>query len=173
MATVLSKKQSTYGSPYAFYTLSMTYSNRTSTSVKISYTLTTNLQYAESYINNGYGLKATIYAGSSSTTKTLKTTGESWSGTGNHTVTGSFTVTGLSSSTTSITTALKVDPVNDFGDTASSLTKTSGSNLSISSYSTPTVEQTPAAALADTSGIAVTYVYINGAWAVATTSVEI
>lgn len=173
MATVLSKKQSTYGSPYAFYTLSMTYSNRTSTSVKVSYTLTANLQYAESWISTGYGLTATIYAGTSSTTKVLKTTGETWSGTGAHTVTGSFTVTGISSSTTSISTALKVAAINDFGDNSTSLNKASGSNLTISSYSAPTVTQTLAADLADTSGVTSTYIFINGEWTIATSSVEV
>lgn len=172
MATVLSEKQSTYGSPYAFYTLSMTYSNRTSTSVKVSYTLTANLQYADSWIGAGYGLTATIYAGSSSTTKVLKTTSETWSGTGARSVTDSFTVTGLSSSTTSIATALKVAAVNDFSDNSTSLTKTSGSNLSISAYSTPTVEQTFALPLADTSNIAIAYVYTDGEWLVTSNIVE-
>ena len=173
MAIVLNNKQSTYGSPYAFYTLSMTYSDRTSTSVKVSYTLTANLQYSESWISTGYGLTATIYAGNSSTTKVLKTTGETWSGTGTHTVTGSFTVTGLTSTQTSITTALKIAAVNDFGDNSTSLNKTSGTSLTIPTYSAPAIEPTLARPLADTTGVAIAYIFANGSWVVAPSTVAL
>lgn len=131
--TVLNNKQSTYGSPYAFYTLEMSYSDRTATSVKISYTLTAKLQYSESYLGSGHTLKATIYAGGNSTTKTLLSSSSTWSGTTAHTFTGSFTVSGLSVETTSISTALYVQ--STYSGNSAQLKKTSGSNLTIS---TPT-----------------------------------
>lgn len=162
MATVINKKKSTTGGPYAFYTLTLTASNRTSSSVKISYTLKTHLQYAESY--HGWALNAKITVGSSSTTVAVKGT-ETWSGTTVHSKSGSFTVSGLSASTTSLSNSLTVtSPSSGAGAT---LTKTSGTALSISAYSTPTASVIPAPDLLDTSGIAITYIFINGAWEVA------
>ena len=73
MATVLSSQKSTYGGPYAFYTVDLTYSNRTETSVTINYTITSNLQYAASYF--GYSLTAYLtVAGVSSGAIALKGT---------------------------------------------------------------------------------------------------
>ena len=119
----------------------------------ISYTLTSNLQYSNS--SHGWALNATIYVGSSSTTAKIKGT-ESWSGTAKHTVEGSFTVSGLSASTTSLSTALKVEsPSSGAGST---LAKTSGSSLSISSYVVPEGVIIPAPALIDNSHIAIIYI---------------
>lgn len=166
MATVINEKQSTQGGPYAFYTLTLTASNRTATSVKISYTLKTHLQYSASY--HGWALNAKIAVGSSSTTVAIKGT-ETWEGTAVHTKTGSFTVSGLSSSTTSLSNSLTVtSPSSGAGAT---LTKTSGTALSISAYSTPTASVIPAPDLLDTSGIAVPYIYTSSGWVVATSDV--
>lgn len=130
MATVISSKKSNVGSPYCYYTLAMTYSNRTGTTVKVSWTLTAKLAESSSYM--GYPLTAYIYAGGYYQSESLKGT-SGWSGTSAHTFSGSFTVKGLSASTTSISTALKV--VSGAPHDACQLNKYSGSNLSIS---TPT-----------------------------------
>lgn len=134
MATVINNVQSTVGSPYCFYTLTMTASNRTATSIDVSWTLTAHLQYSGSYM--GYPLTAIVYAGSNSQTKALKGT-EKWSGTGEHSISGKFTVTGLSNTTTSITTALQIN--SDANDDACQLSKKSGSNLTIPQWTSYTI----------------------------------
>ena len=167
MATVLNEQKSTYGSPYAFYTLSMTASNRTASSVAISWSLTGHLQYSSSYMGTGYILTATVYAGNNSQSKVLKASSETWSGTGTHTISGSFTVSGLSGSTSSIATALYVDSNVDqyeSGYDSCQLNKTSGTALSIPTYNTATNILTNAPALADTSDNARVYLYLNSKW---------
>lgn len=134
MATVIDSKKSSVGSPYCYYTLKMTYSNRTTTSVKVSWTLTAKL--ASSSSTMGYSLTAYVYAGSDYQKKSLKGT-STWTGTSAHTIEGSFTVSGLSASTSKISTALKVTsgaPAN-----ACQLNKTSGSNLTIATIPTYTI----------------------------------
>lgn len=167
MATVLNEVKSTYGSPYAFYTLSMDYSSRTETSIVISWSLTGHLQYSASSMGKGYILTATVYAGNNSQSKTLKGSSDKWSGTGTHTITGSFTVSGLSASTSSIATALYVDSnVDQYepGYDSCQLNKTSGAALAIPRYNVVETLPVYASALADTSDIASSYVYINGKW---------
>ena len=61
MARVISEQKSTYGSPYVFHTLDLSYSSRTLNSVVISYTITSHLQYSNSY--TGYPLTATVEGG--------------------------------------------------------------------------------------------------------------
>ena len=125
--TVISNKKSSVGSPYYFYTLSISYSNRTATSVTVSYTLKAHLQYSTSYDATAR-MAYTVYVGGASKSGTLRASGESWSGTTVHTKTGSFTVTGLSNTTTSISTALRV---TKDGGTSGTLNKTSGTSLTI------------------------------------------
>lgn len=134
MATVLSAKQSTQGSPYAFYTLELTATNRTETTVKINYTITSWLQYSNSYL--GYSLNAYITAGGTKSSAIALKGTETWSGTTKHTKTGSFTVKGLSATTTSITTYLEVDNVEGTG---AALDKTKGKSLTIPAYASATV----------------------------------
>ena len=134
MAKVLSSKQSTQGSPYAFYTLELTATNRTETTVKINYTITSWLQYSNSYL--GYSLNAYITAGGTKSSAIALKGTETWSGTTKHTKTGSFTVKGLTATTTSITTYLEVDNVEGTG---AALDKTKGSSLTIPAYATATV----------------------------------
>lgn len=137
MATVISNKKSTYGSPYAFYTLDLSYSNRTLNSVVVSYTLKVNLQYSNSNLGKGYPLTAIIYAGGSNSGEiTLKPSSTSWSGTSVKTFTGSFTVTGLSASTSSISTALYSSAYYGGAYRACIRPAVSGSNLDI-----PTIAQ--------------------------------
>ena len=135
MATVISSKKSTVGSPYCYYTLTMTYSNRTATSVKVSWELTAKL--ASSSSTMGYSLTAYVYAGGYYQSKSLKGT-TTWSGTSAYTISGSFTVSGLSATTSSISTALKV--VSGAPHDACQLDKYSGSNLAIATVPKYTVK---------------------------------
>ena len=138
MATILSSKMSTYGSPYAFYTVDLSYSSRTETTVVVSYTITSRLQYEASWM--GYGLTAYLTVGGTGSGAIKLKGNESWSGTANHTVSGSFTVTGLSATTSSLPTSFRVDSASP--DYCCQLSTTSGSNLGISIYgmkTTPTL----------------------------------
>lgn len=167
MATVLNEVKSTYGSPYAFYTLSMDYSSRTETSIVISWLLTGHLQYSASSMGKGYILTATVYAGNNSQSKVLKASSEIWSGTGTHTISGSFTVSGLSASTSSIATALYVDSNVDqyeSGYDSCQLNKTSGSALAIPKYNVVETLPVYASPLVDTSDNARVYLYLNSKW---------
>lgn len=134
MATVISSKKSSVGGPYCYYTLTMTYSSRTTTSVKVSWKLTAKLASSSSVM--GYSLTAYVYAGSNYQKKTLKGN-STWTGTGAHSIEGSFTVSGLSASTSSISTALKV--TSGAPENACQLNKTNGSKLTISTVPKYTV----------------------------------
>lgn len=134
MATVISGVKSSVGSPYCYYTLTMTPSSRTATSVYVSWTLTASLASSQSTM--GYPLTAYVYAGGGSQSKSLKGT-ETWSGTSAHSISGGFTVSGLSNTTTSISTGLEV--VSGAPADACQLSYTSGSNLSISAWTSYTV----------------------------------
>lgn len=164
MAIVLNNQKSTKGSPYAFYTLTLTPSNRTSGGVTINYTLKANLQYSNS--SHGWGLTGKIQVGSTTKEFTIKGT-EYWNGTTVHTITGSFTVSGLTTTQTSVTPYFTVE--SPHSGAGSLLSKTTCSALTIPYYTVP--EQTPAPALADTSSIAVPYIYTSSGWVVATNDV--
>ena len=58
--TLASNVQSTYGSPYAKYTFSVSYSSRTSTSIKLTVTCKGALANSSSLLGQGKGLKAGI-----------------------------------------------------------------------------------------------------------------
>lgn len=92
MARLLSSKKSTYGSPYAYYTLDVSVASRTPTQVKLSVTVTTRLQYSESWIGTGHSLIAGLYVGGSWHTVALKGSSAVWKGTANHTKSTTITV---------------------------------------------------------------------------------
>ncbi len=102
MARLLSSKKSTYGSPYAYYTLDVSVASRTPTTVKLSVTVTTRLQYSASWMGTGHSLIAGLYVGGSWKTFTLKGSSEVWRGTANHTKSTSITVS-ASAATASLT----------------------------------------------------------------------
>lgn len=134
MATVLSAKQSTTGSPYAFYTLVVTASNRTATTVRVNYEITSWLQYAES--SNGITLNAYITAGGTKSSAIKLKGTEYWTGTTKHTKTGYFTVKDLSATTDSISIYFEVDSVEQ---ERSALKKTKCKSLTIPIYAKATV----------------------------------
>lgn len=110
MATVIDSKKSTGGSPYHYYSLAFSYGTRTATSIVINYSITAWLASSSSHVATG-PLEADIAIGASSytvKTVTLRANNTSWSGTTHHTKQGSFTLSGLSNTTTSLNTRLRV-----------------------------------------------------------------
>ena len=137
MATLLSSKKSTYGDggPYAYYTATVSVSNRTATSVKITFKITGRLQYSASYLGTGKTLVAGIKVAGSWHTVTLKKSSSTWSGTTSHSATTSFTVSAAATTTT--LTGIQVRVLRtDSGGTSAQLNATSVSNISIGSGAT-------------------------------------
>lgn len=171
MATILNNKQSTTGSPYAFYTVKAepVSGSRTATTVQVKVTVTWHLQYAESWWGTGYTMTAGIYLGSTWNSITLKASSTVYEGTDTHTATGTFTVSGLTETQTSLTgIQFRVQTSNSTYD-GGVLTATSCSNLAIDYYTAP--EQPVAPALADTSNIAVPYIFSGGVWVVSESNI--
>ena len=104
METILNECQSTYGSPYAFYTVSVECSNRTATTTYINVRVVSHLQYSGSSFGTGYTLNAGISfdGGNSWNNFNIKSSSQIWSGTTNHTTTQGFTIS-TSASITSLT----------------------------------------------------------------------
>ncbi len=136
MATILSEKKSSYGSPYAFYTVAVTQSSRTPTSVKIKVTCTAHLQYTSSYIltGNGYGLVAGIYVGGSWHNFTLKKTTESWRGNGKHSVSATLTISAKAAEGSLAGIKFRVNRSSG-SNTACKLNATKCANISITNVS--------------------------------------
>lgn len=104
MAVILNNKKSTNGSPYAFYTVETTnITNRTQTTVDISFKITVNLQYAESVSGTGRPLTGGLYLNGNWYTFVIKNSSTAWSGTTKHYINTTITVTDLTASQTSIT----------------------------------------------------------------------
>ncbi|MCI8348673.1 MAG: hypothetical protein HFE74_04445 [Firmicutes bacterium] len=129
MATILSNKKSTYGSPYAFYTVDVTISERKETTAKVTFKVTAHLQYSES--KTQYGMTCGLYIGGSWHDVTLVPKGTWWSGTGNKTASSTFTISGLTASQTSIT-GIQFRATSS--DRSGTLTATGCSSVSIATY---------------------------------------
>lgn len=137
--TLISSVQSTYGGPYAKYTFSVTYSSRTSTSIVIKATCTGALASSSSWLGTGKVLVAGIRVGGTWRTWTLKSSSSSWSGTTSHSASTSFTVTGLSNTTTALTGIQVRVTRSDGGGTSGVLNARSVSNISIPANASYTV----------------------------------
>lgn len=95
MATLISNKKSTYGSPYCYYTFTVSETSRTSSKVTLKFKVTAKLASSQSYIGTGCGLQAGVYVGGAWKNWTLKSTSESleeWSGTAAHSKSASFSI---------------------------------------------------------------------------------
>ena len=101
--TILNEKKSTVGNPYAFFTVQVTPSNRTSTSVKLAITVKSHLQWSDSLLGTGYTMTGYLKVNDTSYSITLKTSSEVWSGTTVYTATRTITINELDSATTSLT----------------------------------------------------------------------
>lgn len=136
MAQILSK-QSTYGGPYAKYVVEASTSARTPTSAKVTVKVTANLTAGSSFLGtgNGFGLVAGIYVGGSWHTWTLKSESTSWSGTTKHSKSTSFTVSGLTAATASLT-GVKFRCLRTSGaGNSAQLNATSCSNIAVTKIS--------------------------------------
>lgn len=111
MATILSNQKSTGSSPYAYYTVTAEASNRTTYGITISGRITSHLASSSSSLGTGptMGLNAFLTLnGVEQSAVSLKGTGTSWSGTGNHNADYSFTITGLTPTQTSVAISFRV-----------------------------------------------------------------
>lgn len=111
MAKILNEQKSTGGNPYAYYTINVTSSNRTTHGVTISGSIKSHLQYDSSKLGTGdnFGLKAYITLnGVKKGPITLKATDVTWSGTSVKTKNFSFTIDGLTPSQISIPVKFRV-----------------------------------------------------------------
>ena len=127
--TILSEKQSTVGSPYAFYTVEVTPSGRTANSVNLAVKVKSHLQYSSSYQGTGVTIIAYLTINGTNYSIPLKSSSATWSGTTIYTSSKNITVNGLSASATSIT-GVTFSVVNAY-DNSSSLSNTSCSNITI------------------------------------------
>lgn len=134
MATILSGKKSTYGSPYAYYTVAASPYSRTPTTVNLSVTAYGALANSASYLGtgSGYGLVAGLYVGGAWHTWTMKSESVKWSGTTSNAASTAFTVYGLSAATTALT-GISFRCLRTGSGTAATLVSTGCSNLAISS----------------------------------------
>ena len=128
--TVLSNKQSTVGSPYVIYTVQLQPSSRTASTVNIDCIVTLHLSSSSSHLGTGHVLTGYITINGQIFSIDLKGWSESWDGTTNHTASTSFQVTGLSSSTTSLSSTFSVA---NSGGNAGTLNETAMSSISIGS----------------------------------------
>lgn len=114
--TILSEKQSTVGSPYAFYTVAIeeVAGSRTSTTVDINIRIKWHLQYYNSYWYSGHTKTAYLYLNGNWFYVTLKDSDTLIEGDDVHTSTRRVTVTGLTASQKSITgIKFRVETNND------------------------------------------------------------
>ena len=135
-ATVLNRKQTPNGRPKFYYTVTLRCTGRTSNAITVSATITASLGNDKSYFGKGLGVQGSIYCGGSWHNVTIKGKSSYWKGRTAHTVSTSFTVTGLSS-TTSVLTGIKFKATrtdNLLDNKAGILSETSCSNMSISTY---------------------------------------
>lgn len=139
--TLLSKKKSTVGSPYCYYTVSAKAKNRTANSVVVDVAITAALWQAGSYFLTGYGLQGSLYIGGAWHNAVLKKTSDQWRGTTGHTVNLSFTVSGLTESQASLTgIKFKVTRTDSNGDGSCRLDETACANLTIPTFTAATAE---------------------------------
>jgi predicted phage tail component-like protein len=122
------------GAPVINYKVTAKTSGRTANSVKVAVAITGSLGADSSYFLTGYGLKASLYIGGAWRSVTLKKTTDQWRGRTGHTANLSFTVTGLSATTSKLVgIKFKVERTDKLG-TAGVLNSVSCSNLAISQY---------------------------------------
>ena len=137
--TILSETRSDYGGPYVYYIVEAQTANRTSSTIDVDIRVSARLGYSDSTLGTGNELFGNITVQGQSHEVTIHGYYDSWSGnTTWHSVTTSFTVTGLSNSTTALSATFGVTSkwLNDYQDQGSLSTRTC-SNISISSYTPP------------------------------------
>ena len=122
------------GAPTINYSVKAKTTKRTEKYVNVTVTITGSLGRDASYFLSGYGLKASIYMGGAWHDVTLKKTTDRWSGKTGHSVNLSFTVSGITATTSRLTgIKFKVSRTDNYG-TAGILNATNCNNLPISQY---------------------------------------
>lgn len=130
----LLKATSTASAPNVNYTVTAKATSRTESSVKVTVSITGSLATEGSYFLSGYVLNASVYMGGSWHNVTLKKASDQWRGRTGHTVNTTFTVSGLSQATTSLTGIKFKVTRGDGGGTTGVLNETACSNLKIMTY---------------------------------------
>ena len=126
MQNILNEKKSDIGSPYVFYTINVNYSNRTATTIDLEVEYVSHLQYSSSTLKSGT-LTGYITINGQERSVTLKSSGDSWSGTTKHYAKGNYTIS-ADSTKTSLSTKFRV--VRG-GGTSGTLNEISCSSISI------------------------------------------
>lgn len=136
--TILSETRSDYGGPYVYYIVEAQTANRASSTIDVDIRVSARLGASDSTLGTGNELFGNISVNNQSHEVTIHGYHDSWSGQTWHIVTTSFTVTGLSNSTTSLSATFGVTSkwLNSSQNQGSLSTRTC-SNISISSYTPP------------------------------------
>lgn len=139
--TLLKNVKSTADTPTFVYNVTAKASSRTADSVKVKVTITAALGKSNNYFGGKRGLVASINLGDEWHEMTIKKESSArWAGNSTHTVSATFTVTGLEANTTKLTgIKFKVERSDDLGK-AGILNEIKCSDLTISAY----IEKTPA-----------------------------
>ncbi|MDO4486035.1 MAG: hypothetical protein Q4C46_05495 [Bacillota bacterium] len=130
--TILNSKKSTYGGPYAYYSVAVSINSRTPTKVSLTFKITGWLQYSSSWLGTGHEITAKVYVGGSWHSVVLKSSSSKWSGTTKHSK--EMTVSVNVSPGTATLTKIKFKASNS-GASACDLSETSCSNISITNIS--------------------------------------
>jgi|GEM_PF-3242414 len=136
--TILSETRSDYGGPYVYYTVEAQTANRASSTIDVDIRISARLGYSDSSLETGNELFGNITVKGQSHTVTIHGYNDKWYGTTWHSVTTSFTVTGLSNSTTALSATFGVTSKwLGSSQNQGSLSTRTCSNISISSYTPP------------------------------------
>lgn len=129
---VLSNKQSTYGSPYGFYTVTLEPSGRTKDTVTVKCTVSAHLQYDAS--ETQYGVTCGLYIGGAWHEFTLVKYGTWWEGTTPISASATFEVSGLSVAQTVIDGIKFKATAGDGATSGPSLSATACSDLTFDMF---------------------------------------
>ena len=137
-ATLLSASN-TGSRPYTYYKVACKSSGRKETSVKLTFSITGSLE-STGYVYNGYGLKVGIYIGGAWREATLKGLTERWNGSTGHTVNITYTVTGITKATTSISgIKFRITRLDSLGDSWGTISERATNAMPIAAF----IEDTP------------------------------
>lgn len=151
---ILSNKQSNSGSPYVIYSIEVTPSNRTMSSIDLAFKITSHLKNADSSLGTGtgYGLKGKLIINGQTlwwdddTSKEgyrtynapiLKGRYNSWSGKGDHNVYYTYTLSNIAWDTTSIPVSFYVIRTSGNTSNAGYLATTNCTNITIDRGAAP------------------------------------
>ena len=129
--TILSNKESTYGSPTCVYTVQVEPTNRTTNGVTLKIKVSSHLYASSSHFGNGYSLTGHLTVLKTDIPITIKTSSESWSGTTVHTATATKSFSNIASTTTALKATFSV--TSTVSDKACGLDTTACTNIKIGS----------------------------------------